>query len=120
MPKKGFVDSVIAHTKIVLRKMKIQFPDKLIMAHLNINSIRNKFDSLFFTTENHTDILLSSETKLDDSFPLGKFETCKFSMPHRYGRDSVVDFYVILEDDDFGTNTENSSVVINLRTKKWF
>ena len=41
-------------------------------------------------------------------------------MPHRYGRDSVVDFYVILEDDDFGANTENSSVVINLRTKKWF
>ena len=48
MTKKVSVDSVITNAKIVLRKIKIQFPEKLIIAHLNINSIRNKFDSLSF------------------------------------------------------------------------
>ena len=40
VPKKGSVDSVITNAKIGLRKMKIQFPEKWIIAHLNINSIR--------------------------------------------------------------------------------
>ena len=48
MTKKVSVDSVVTNAKIVLRKIKIQFPEKLIIAHLNINSIRNKFDSLSF------------------------------------------------------------------------
>ena len=39
--KLGSVDLVLTNAKIGLRKMKIQFPDKLIIAHLNINSIRN-------------------------------------------------------------------------------
>ena len=44
--------------------MKIQFPEKLISAHLNINFIRNKFDSLSFVIENNIVILPISETKL--------------------------------------------------------
>ena len=62
--------------------MKIQFPDKLIIAHLNINSIRDKFDSHSFMAKNNADILLISETKLDDSFPSGQFKICGFSMPY--------------------------------------
>ena len=58
VPKMCSVDSVLTNAKIGLRKMKIQFPDKLIIAHLNINSIRNKFDSLSFMVENNADILL--------------------------------------------------------------
>ena len=78
--------------------MKIQSLDKLIIAHLSINSIRNKFDYLSFMVENNADILLISETKLDDSFPLGLFKKCGFSMPYRLiGTQWVVDFYYILE-----------------------
>ena len=69
--------------------MKIQFPDKLIITHLNINSIRNKSDFLSFMVENTADILLISETKLDDSFPSGQFKICGFSMPYRYDRNSM-------------------------------
>ena len=54
--------------------MKIQFPDKLIIAHLNINPIRNKFDSLSFTIKSNVDILLIYETKLGDLSPSGQFE----------------------------------------------
>ena len=52
----GSVDSVIINAKIGLKKMKIQFPGKLIIVHLNINSKRNKFDSLCFMVENNVDI----------------------------------------------------------------
>ena len=90
----GSVDSVITNAKVGPRKRKIQFPDKLIIAHLNINSIRNKFDSLSFMAENNADILLISETKLNDSFH--QFKICGFSMPYRYDR-NLMDFYYTLE-----------------------
>ena len=44
--------------------MKIQCPEKMIVGHLNINSIRNKFDALPFIIDTNIDILLISETKL--------------------------------------------------------
>ena len=129
VPKIGSVDSVITNAKIGLRKMKIQFPDKLIIAVLNINSIRNKFDSLSFMVENNADILLISETKLDDSFPSGQFKICGFSMPYRYERNSMGGGLLLyIRDDiptkplkhDFGTNIEYLSIEINLRKRKWF
>ena len=52
-----------------LKKIKIQLPDILILGHLNINSVRNKFEALTFITGNNIDLLLISGTKLDDSFP---------------------------------------------------
>ena len=51
--------------------MKFQSPDKLILGHLNSNSIRNKFDALNFVIDNKIDIFLISETKLNDSFSYG-------------------------------------------------
>ena len=39
--------------------------------------------------ENNADILLISETKLDDSFPSGQFKICGFTMPFRYDRISM-------------------------------
>ena len=38
---------------------------RLVLAHLNINSIRNKFDSLTQQITGTVDILMISETKLD-------------------------------------------------------
>ena len=48
--------------------MKENFPNKIIVGHLNINTLRNKFEALQFIINRNLDILLS-ETKLDDSFP---------------------------------------------------
>ena len=41
--------------------MKIQCPEKIVIGHLNINSIRNKFDALSFIIDTNIDILLISE-----------------------------------------------------------
>ena len=46
--------------------------NNLIFAHLNINPIRNKFDSLVDIIKENIDILMISETKVDDSFPNGQ------------------------------------------------
>ena len=42
---------------------------KIIIAHRNINSIRNKFDILADIVKDNINILMISESKLDDSFP---------------------------------------------------
>ena len=47
--------------------------DKIIVAHLNTNSLRNKFSGLWGQISGNIDILLVSKTKLDESFPLGQF-----------------------------------------------
>ena len=46
--------------------MKIRSSDKLILVHVNINSISNKFDSLIYMLDKNADIFLISKTKLDD------------------------------------------------------
>ena len=49
--------------------MKDTNEDRIIIAHLNINSIRNKLDALKTMIAGNIDILLISEAKLDESFP---------------------------------------------------
>ena len=43
----------------------------IVIGHFNINSLRNKFDLLVEQIKGIIDVLDISETKLDDSFPLG-------------------------------------------------
>ena len=51
-----------------MRKM-----NRIILGHLNINSLRNKFESLQEQINKNVDILLISEIKLDNSFLTGQF-----------------------------------------------
>ena len=44
------------NAKSRLMEMKAQSSDKLILGHLNINSIRNKFEALKFIIGNNIDI----------------------------------------------------------------
>ena len=54
-----------------------------IIGQLNINSIRNKFHFLESEASKHLDILLISETKIDESFPAAQFLLDGFSRPYR-------------------------------------
>ena len=58
------------------------------MGHLNINSLRNQFEALQFIINRNLDIILPSETKLDDSFPSAKFMLKNFGIPYRLDRNS--------------------------------
>ena len=65
--------------------MKICSLDKLILGHVNTNSIRNKFDSLIYMLDKNIDILIP-ETKLDDSFPSAQFKIEGFTILYKYDR----------------------------------
>ena len=59
-----------------LKRLKI-FPknnvDKIIFAHLNINSVRNELDQQNDMIEGYIDVLMISESNLDNNFTDGKF-----------------------------------------------
>ena len=62
--------------------------NKLIFAHLNINSIRNKFEELISQVKGTVDVLMISETKIDECFPIANFLIDGFSQPYRVDRNS--------------------------------
>ena len=59
--------------------MFLYMPNLVILAHLNINSLRNKFDILTNQIEGNVDVMVISETKLDDSFPEIQFKIPGYS-----------------------------------------
>ena len=69
-----------------LHDLRLQKSRGLVCAHLNINSLRNKFDLLANIVKDKIDILMISETKLDSSFPKGQFHLYGFSEPYRLDR----------------------------------
>ena len=56
-----------------LQKMKRKKPKNIFLGHLNINSIKNKFEFVWELIKDTFDIFLVSESKLDSSFPDGRF-----------------------------------------------
>ena len=59
---------------------------KIVITHLNINSIRNKFDFLVDIFKDNIDILIKSESTLDDSFPDSQFLIEEFGKPFHLDR----------------------------------
>ena len=111
-----------------LREVKLKHPNRLIFAHININSVRNKFEILQEVIGNNIDVLLISETKLDASFPSRQFILDGFTPPYRLDRkqhgEGIMLFIregipskLLNADTSFGI--ENLLVEINLRSKKW-
>ena len=69
---KGKVKSHINFENLLfsfLKETKSKHPKNLFFGHVNINSIRNKFESVQEIIQNTFDIFLFSETKIDSSFP---------------------------------------------------
>ena len=95
--------------------------------HLSINFLRNKSDSLIGQITGNIDILMVSETKLDESFPIGQFIIEGFGVPYRVdqntnGRGIMV--FVREGNPSKLLSVENSPteaffVEINLGKKKW-
>ena len=63
-----------------LKTFRFKNPKNLIMGHLNINSLRNKFDSIKSIISPNFDVFLVSETKLDESFPNNQFSITGYRM----------------------------------------
>ena len=102
--------------------------NKLIIERLNINSPRTKFELLAHQFKDNIDILMISETKLDESFRISQFFMNGFSSPHlfnckcnndgilSYTREDIPSKFLSIERD----LTEVFFVDINLhKKKKW-
>ena len=71
-----------------LKTLRLKYPQNPIIAQIKINSIRNKFETLVSLVTSDIDILMISETKIDESFPLSQFMIDGFSMPYRRDRNA--------------------------------
>ena len=70
----------------ILQDLRIKNTDKIIIGQLNINSVRNKIGLLADMMTNKIDILLISETKIDQTFPKSQFLIQSYSEPYRLDR----------------------------------
>ena len=112
-----------------LKQLRNQNPHRIIIGHLNINSIRNKFESLVTFVGNNLDILMISETKIDDSFPESQFLIEGFSKPFRLDRTAKgggILLYIredipcrCIKQTTLNNSFEGFFVELNLRSKKW-
>ena len=112
-----------------IKVLRLGNPNKIIIGNLNINSLPNKFDQLKDTVLNYTDVLVLTETKIDDSFPTAQFLVRGFSKPYRLNRNSNgggVMIYVRediaskkLEKHNFPHDVEGIFVELNFRKCKW-
>ena len=97
----------------------------MIIAQLNINSLRNKFDLLVQILRNNLDILLISETKIDSSFPTAQFQIEGYTT-YRLDRNTNGGGILLYIREDIPSTLLNSdmsiesfSIEINIRKKKW-
>ena len=60
--------------------------NKVIIGNLNVNSLQNKFDQLREIVLKYVDVLVITETKLDDTFLKSQFLVTGFSVLYRLDR----------------------------------
>ena len=107
--------------------MRIKHINKLIIAHLNINSLKNKFEFLVEFIRSKVDILMISETKTDESFLLGQFKVNGFNAPFRLHPNSNGGDIIIFAREDIPAKViasetppvEGLYVEVKLRKQKW-
>ena len=72
--------------KKLLQNLKAKNSERPIVAHININFLNPKFEPLKDIIKDNYDILLVSETKIDDTFPDGQFFIEGYKEPIRLDR----------------------------------
>ena len=112
-----------------LKNIRVSNVNRLIIGQLNINSLRNKFESLKFITVGNIDILVITESKLDHSFLMTQFLMDGYSPPFRLDRDSTGGGIIIYVREDIPcrelrehlipNNLEGIFLEINLKKSKW-
>ena len=113
---------------MVLRSMRTKYVDNIIIASLNINSIRNKFDQLSSVIQGNVDLLVVNETKVDSTFPTAQF-TMEGYTTYRLDRDKngggIMIFIredipsKILQNHNLPEHIEAVPIEVNLRKTKF-
>ena len=103
--------------------------NRVIIAHININSLVNKFDKLKLLIQNNIDILIVGETRVDDTFSNNQFNIDSFSKPYRMDRNRFGGEVMIFIREDilnkvvfkhtFPDDIESMLIEINLKNSKF-
>ena len=64
-----------------LKSLRTSNLHRIIIAQINISSIRNKFEALVSRVRSDVDILMISEAKIDDRFPPRQYLIQGFTIP---------------------------------------
>ena len=121
---KKYVDKINKNPE--LRPLRVKNLNKLIIGHSDIGSLRNKSELLTHQIKDNIDILMISETKLDESFPKSQFFMKGFSSPYRLDRNCNGGGILLYISEDISSKllsierdlTEAFLVEINLHNKK--
>ena len=97
------------------------------MGHLNINSLRSKFESIKLAVSPDFDIFLVSETKLDESFPSNQFSIRGYMMFRQDRSCFGGGFCIYVKENitskqlDLHLDKETKAIYleINIRVRKW-
>ena len=102
--------------------------DRLIIGHININFLQNKFDALKSIVQGKVDVFVISETKIDESFPVNQFLMEGYTTPtaDRNSQGGGILIYVRedipcreLKSHTLPGDTECIFIELNIRRKYW-
>ena len=122
--------SIEADFTVTLKLNHSKYLKNLTFSHLNINSIRNKFENLKEVVSNHVNILVTAEAKIDKSFPMAQFLMEGFHKPLRLDiSDKSGGFLVYVRlhllsrqliESEIPSEIQAIPFEVNMRKKKWF
>ena len=101
---------------------------RVIIGHININNLAGKFQNLKYLIKDKLDVLVITETKIDESYPTSQFIIEGLSLPSRLDRnkDGGVLIYVsdLIPCDQIEflsrpNDVEGIFLELNLRKTKW-
>ena len=120
---------VFPHCITEIKNLRLRNVNKAIIGNLNINSLPNKFDQLREIMLKYVDVLVITETKLDDTFLKSQFLVTGFSVPYRLDRNrNRGEIMVFIRGDIpsrvlakhvFSDDIEGLFIELNFRKAKW-
>ena len=112
-----------------LKSLRLENINRLVIASININSLRGKFESLKTWVKSNIDIIVITETKLDESFPVQQFVVEGYRPSFRQDRDRLGGGVMIIVREDIPcreictidneVNIEGIFLEFSTRKQKW-
>ena len=108
-----------------LRQIRKKILIDLYLHSQNINAIKNKFNSLIELVKENVDILLTSEIKIDSSFPTAQFLVNGFTTYRRHRNRNGTGMLLYIKEDIPSNLLHTDDIIqmiyieISIRKKKW-
>ena len=123
------INDVFPHCITEIKNLRLRNVNKVIIGNLYINSLPKKFDQLREIVLKYVDVLVITETKLDDTFLTSQFLVTGFSVSYRLDQNRNEGGIMIFIRDDiasrvltkhvFPDDIEGLFIELNFKKAKW-